>query len=112
MYYAWVCEGGLAGLMCRLCVGVCVGSNGGKVIGVACDHRRDEQVKALIDTIQEQHGRLHLLVNNAFQVTPHPLDIRITHYQGKQASDFLVARMASLTDCILFCISPACCCLS
>jgi NAD(P)-dependent dehydrogenase (short-subunit alcohol dehydrogenase family) len=48
----------------------CAGSSGGKVIGVACDHRRDEQVKAIIDTIQEQHGRLHLLVNNAFQVTP------------------------------------------
>lgn len=54
------------------CVG---GSSGGRVIGVACDHRQDDQVKALMDTIQTQHGRLHLLVNNAFQVTV-PLDLR------------------------------------
>lgn len=38
---------------------------GGKGIAVACDHRQDEQVKALFEQVQREQGRLDILVNNA-----------------------------------------------
>jgi NAD(P)-dependent dehydrogenase (short-subunit alcohol dehydrogenase family) len=39
---------------------------GGRGIAVACDHTDDEQVKALFERVQREHGRLDLLVNNAW----------------------------------------------
>ncbi|MDQ2691077.1 MAG: SDR family NAD(P)-dependent oxidoreductase, partial [Chloroflexota bacterium] len=39
---------------------------GGKGIGVHCDHRDDSQVQALFQRVQEESGRLDILVNNAW----------------------------------------------
>jgi len=39
---------------------------GGKGIAVACDHADDDQVIALFAQVQRDHGRLDILVNNAF----------------------------------------------
>ncbi len=39
---------------------------GGKAESVQCDHTDDVAVKALVDYIAEQHGRLDILVNNAW----------------------------------------------
>jgi Dehydrogenases with different specificities (related to short-chain alcohol dehydrogenases) len=43
---------------------------GGVGIPVYCDHSQDDQVQKLFETIQEQHGRLDLLVNNVFRIPP------------------------------------------
>jgi NAD(P)-dependent dehydrogenase (short-subunit alcohol dehydrogenase family) len=43
---------------------------GGKGIAVACDHRDDAQVEALFARVQAEHGRLDVLVNNAFIIPP------------------------------------------
>jgi dehydrogenase/reductase SDR family member 1 len=42
---------------------------GGTGVAVACDHRGDEAVAALFDRVEAEHGRLDILVNNAFIVT-------------------------------------------
>jgi NAD(P)-dependent dehydrogenase (short-subunit alcohol dehydrogenase family) len=39
---------------------------GGHGIGVRCDHRDDEQVRALFARITADHGRLDILVNNVW----------------------------------------------
>ncbi len=39
---------------------------GGKGIAVRCDHRHDEEVIALFKRVQDEHGRLDILVNNAW----------------------------------------------
>jgi NAD(P)-dependent dehydrogenase (short-subunit alcohol dehydrogenase family) len=39
---------------------------GGRGIAVACDHRMEEQVRAVVDRIAAESGSLHLLVNNAW----------------------------------------------
>jgi NAD(P)-dependent dehydrogenase (short-subunit alcohol dehydrogenase family) len=39
--------------------------NGGSGIAVVCDHTDDEQVRSLFDQVDEEHGRLDILVNNA-----------------------------------------------
>lgn len=39
---------------------------GGKGIAVQCDHREDAQVEALFRRVMEEHGRLDILVNNAW----------------------------------------------
>src|SRR5690348_5287017 len=39
---------------------------GGKGIAVQVDHAKDDQVAALFEQIKREHGRLDLLVNNAF----------------------------------------------
>ncbi|MCD0481043.1 SDR family NAD(P)-dependent oxidoreductase [Streptacidiphilus sp. ASG 303] len=39
---------------------------GGRGIGVVCDHRDDEQVRAAVRRIDAESGALHLLVNNAW----------------------------------------------
>ena len=39
---------------------------GGTGIAVACDHRDDAAVAALFDRVDDEHGRLDILVNNAF----------------------------------------------
>lgn len=41
---------------------------GGKGIAVACDHADDAQVKALIDRVLTESGRIDVLVNNAFAI--------------------------------------------
>ena len=41
---------------------------GGRGIAVVCDHSRDDDVRALVDRIGEESGRLDILVNNAFAV--------------------------------------------
>ncbi len=42
---------------------------GGTGVAVACDHRDDDAVAALFDRVASEHGRLDILVNNAFIVT-------------------------------------------
>ena len=42
---------------------------GGHGIAVALDHRDDDAVRALFDRIDAEHGRIDVLVNNAFIVT-------------------------------------------
>jgi NAD(P)-dependent dehydrogenase (short-subunit alcohol dehydrogenase family) len=39
---------------------------GGVGIAVACDHADDDQVRALFDRVQADHGHLDILVNNVF----------------------------------------------
>ena len=43
---------------------------GGKGIGVVCNHANDDDVKALFERIEEEQGRLDILVNNVFRVPP------------------------------------------
>jgi NAD(P)-dependent dehydrogenase (short-subunit alcohol dehydrogenase family) len=43
---------------------------GGRGIAVACDHRDDAQVAALFERVLGEHGRLDVLVNNAFLIPP------------------------------------------
>lgn len=45
-----------------------VDAAGGKGIAVVCDHGDDAQVKAVIDRIEREQGRLDLLLNNAAAV--------------------------------------------
>jgi NAD(P)-dependent dehydrogenase (short-subunit alcohol dehydrogenase family) len=42
-----------------------INRRGGKGIAVICDHRDDDQVKALFDRVEQEQGRLDILVNNA-----------------------------------------------
>jgi len=39
---------------------------GGTGIAVACDHHDDEQVRAVFERIEAEHGRLDVLVNNVY----------------------------------------------
>ena len=41
---------------------------GGTATAVACDHRDDDAVWAVFDQIADEHGRLDVLVNNAFAI--------------------------------------------
>ncbi len=41
---------------------------GGTAVAVACDHRDDAAVRAVFDRIAADHGRLDILVNNAFAI--------------------------------------------
>ncbi len=43
-------------------------SAGGAAVAIACDHRDDEQVSRVFERIAREHGRLDLLVNNAFSI--------------------------------------------
>jgi dehydrogenase/reductase SDR family protein 1 len=43
-----------------------VDAAGGRGVGVTCDHRDDEQVRAIAGRIEAECGGLHLLVNNAW----------------------------------------------
>lgn len=45
-----------------------VTSRGGRGVAVACDHTDDAAVADVIERIRVEHGRLDLLVNNAFAV--------------------------------------------
>jgi NAD(P)-dependent dehydrogenase (short-subunit alcohol dehydrogenase family) len=50
-----------------------VDARGGRGIAVVCDHRDDEQVRALFGRIREQSTQLDILVNNAAAVYPEAL---------------------------------------
>jgi NAD(P)-dependent dehydrogenase (short-subunit alcohol dehydrogenase family) len=39
---------------------------GGRGIAVRCDHTRESDVQSLFERVQSEHGRLDLLVNNAW----------------------------------------------
>src|SRR5690349_10291591 len=39
---------------------------GGRGIGVVCDHRDDDQIRAVLERVDAAGGGLHLLVNNAW----------------------------------------------
>ena len=45
-----------------------VTASGGSAVAVACDHRDDDAVRAVFDRITADHGRLDVLVNNAFAI--------------------------------------------
>lgn len=45
-----------------------IASAGGTATAVACDHRDDDAVRAVFDQITADHGRLDVLVNNAFAI--------------------------------------------
>jgi NAD(P)-dependent dehydrogenase (short-subunit alcohol dehydrogenase family) len=50
-------------------------ARGGTCVPVRCDHTDDEQVEALFGRIRQEHGRLDLLVNNAwsgYEIAPQP----------------------------------------
>ena len=44
-------------------------ARGGRGIAMQVDHAQDEQVDALFDRVRRDHGRLDLLVNNAFTLS-------------------------------------------
>jgi NAD(P)-dependent dehydrogenase (short-subunit alcohol dehydrogenase family) len=53
-----------------------IAGRGGVGIAVRCDHTDDTQVDALFDRIRDNHGRLDLLVNNAwsgYEISPDDL---------------------------------------
>ena len=43
-----------------------VTAHGGRGIAVRCDHTREDEVQALFERVQRDHGRIDLLVNNAW----------------------------------------------
>jgi len=45
-----------------------ISAAGGTGIAVPCDHSDDAQVQQLMDRIDREHGRLDILVNNAFRL--------------------------------------------
>lgn len=47
-----------------------VNRRGGKGIAVQVDHAKDEQVAALFDRVEQEQGRLDILVNNAIAIPP------------------------------------------
>jgi len=50
-----------------------VDAQGGRGIPVACDHREDEQVRALFERVRKDSTSLDILVNNAAAVYPDAL---------------------------------------
>ncbi len=53
---------------------------GGHAIAVKCDHANDDEVDALFARVRDQHGRLDVMVNNAFRVPPH-MDPRVPFWE-------------------------------
>ncbi|MCY3910089.1 MAG: SDR family NAD(P)-dependent oxidoreductase [bacterium] len=45
-----------------------IAAAGGAAVAVACDHRDDDAVRLVFDQIAADHGRLDVLVNNAFAI--------------------------------------------
>lgn len=43
-----------------------VSARGGRGIPAPCDHTREDEVRALFERVEREHGRLDLLVNNAW----------------------------------------------
>ena len=56
-------------------------ARGGTGIAVRCDHTDDAQVEALFGRIREEHGRLDLLVNNAWSGYELPLDTKTPFWE-------------------------------
>ena len=64
----------------------------GRGIAVVCNHADDAAVRALVEQIQRDHGRLDILVNNAFRLPAHgrPQDLQKKFWQlGADAWDAL-----------------------
>ncbi len=57
---------------------------GGELVGLVCDHRDDEQVRAVFERVEREHGRLDLLVNNAFLI-PDDLDPNAPFWESSLA---------------------------
>ncbi|WP_026197769.1 SDR family NAD(P)-dependent oxidoreductase [Sciscionella marina] len=51
-----------------------ISARGGTGIPVVCDHAEDEQTAALFDRVERAHGRLDILVSNAFIVPDELVD--------------------------------------
>jgi NAD(P)-dependent dehydrogenase (short-subunit alcohol dehydrogenase family) len=47
-----------------------INARGGTGIPVICDHSQDDQVEALFEQVEREHGALDVLVNNAFAIHP------------------------------------------
>ncbi|XRQ12848.1 SDR family NAD(P)-dependent oxidoreductase, partial [Actinomadura welshii] len=47
-----------------------ISARGGTGIPVICDHSQDHQVEALFKQVEQEHGALDVLVNNAFAIHP------------------------------------------
>lgn len=47
-----------------------IDARGGTGIPVICDHSQDDQVEALFEQVEREHGALDVLVNNAFAIHP------------------------------------------
>jgi NADPH:quinone reductase-like Zn-dependent oxidoreductase len=45
---------------------------GGDAVSIVCDHRNDTRVKEVFDFIEQDSGRLDIVVNNAFQIPSSP----------------------------------------
>ena len=54
---------------------------GGTGIAVRCDHTDDAQVEALFERIRDEHGRLDLLVNNAWSGYELPLYCEVPFWE-------------------------------
>ncbi|TFG95245.1 MAG: SDR family NAD(P)-dependent oxidoreductase [Myxococcales bacterium] len=57
---------------------------GGELIGIVCDHRDDDQVRAAFERVTRERGRLDLLVNNAFLI-PDELDPKAPFWESSLA---------------------------
>jgi NAD(P)-dependent dehydrogenase (short-subunit alcohol dehydrogenase family) len=57
-------EGGLPGTV--FATAEEINRRGGAGIPVVCDHRDDDQVRELFEQVRRDHGRIDILVNNAF----------------------------------------------
>jgi NAD(P)-dependent dehydrogenase (short-subunit alcohol dehydrogenase family) len=65
---------------------------GGHGVAVACDHKDDEQVKALFERIASEQGRLDVLVNNVF---PAPV---LSPWLGKKYWDLPISAWDEIID--------------
>ena len=54
-------------------VGAEVEARGGAAVLCPCDHRHDEQVRAVVRRIEVERGHLDLLVNNVFAIPAEPI---------------------------------------
>ncbi len=53
---------------------------GGRAVALRCDHARDDDVTALFEQVARDHGRVDVLVNNAFAV-PERMDPRVPFWE-------------------------------
>jgi dehydrogenase/reductase SDR family protein 1 len=68
-----------------------VTQQGGRGIAVIGNHANDKEVKALFDRVEEEEGRLDILVNNVFRIPPGGLEKLMGKFweQGVEAWDAL-----------------------